>query len=63
MEELKPCPFCGSGDVRMLRYRTGYYRMFCGNEDCQIHPESAGMEMSKVIAAWNTRQTQGRGAK
>ena len=65
MDKLKPCPFCGSTDIRRTtttsdceivctHCRATIYRaLFCGKYDCL---EDAENDFGKeAIDAWNTR--------
>lgn len=66
-EELKPCPFCGSGDI-ITRFTTrpyvGEFMVICctchTRQSREIRLEDADFEkltegMSKSIETWNTR--------
>lgn len=54
--ELKPCPFCGSKNVRVAENRMDY--LFIGYS---VHCDGCGVETSytkdkdKAIEAWNRR--------
>lgn len=51
MEELKPCPFCGSNDVTMYEvYPSSYAR-------CRVCGAEGGLRDShdEAAAAWNSR--------
>ena len=54
--ELKPCPFCGSTELRGHNYVNrvfeACYEIFCLNCDAIIR----GYTESDAIAAWNTRR-------
>ena len=49
--ELKPCPFCGTGERRLLRgHDTFAPAVICGC-GCDLN----GQTDASVVAAWNTR--------
>ena len=53
---LKPCPFCGSTDIRHNSMKDGSaYWVFCANEDCAVSPEAMEDTKEQAVAAWNTR--------
>lgn len=53
-EELKPCPFCGSGDVEFLALddKAPYYSVWC--LDCEAEGPK-GRNRGGVIVRWNQR--------
>lgn len=52
-EELKPCPFCGSGAMLWASQNNGRkYYVECGDCRNRTYLEST---RAKAIAAWNTR--------
>ena len=55
MEELKPCPFCGSTDVHITQSYPHY--VYCLN--CNMMVQLAGKawekDMPELIKAWNAR--------
>ena len=54
MEELKPCPFCGS-EARIVTNNAGSVRIKCTNiYKCGARQEWWGME-EDAIKAWNRR--------
>ena len=66
MAELKPCPFCGSKNIRINAYGFGYYGiecLGCGVETARYKNISKYLEGSlpiekkaeKAIEAWNRR--------
>lgn len=57
MDELKPCPFCGSpaeltGECDMVWVR-------CSNEDCWCQMVTRFDEPDEAIEAWNRRADNG----
>ena len=60
MAELKPCPFCGSEDVR-LRWHMGTatYGVFC--RGCVVDFLMYFEVRDDVIEAWNRRDDNGNG--
>lgn len=52
-KELKPCPFCGSRDVRVMQLST-MFRFFCACNSCHA---TTGEYVFKeeAIKAWNRR--------
>ena len=70
MEELKPCPFCGAPGGLEQDFGTRENWVICTNPcvsaeiTCPVKPATVIYDSPEdAIAAWNTRQTQGRGAK
>lgn len=62
MEDRKPCPFCGNGDVSVQeewskgRGRHPYYFVLCHDINCQTEGP-CDLGASGAIAKWNTRYT------
>ena len=55
MEELKPCPFCGSDDVGIFfSYGDDKAIVFCNVCDEQV----GGQSKAEAIAKWNRRTEQ-----
>lgn len=56
-EKLKPCPFCGSSDIKLNYWDTnGKWCVFCGNNRCRINPETYDYcRKAEAIKAWNRR--------
>ena len=61
MSELKPCPFCGSGDIEIFRIgKTNQIRIECNN--CNISKTQKFMRLTPerltelMIEKWNTRK-------
>lgn len=57
MDELKPCPFCGSNEIRIIDSITNFnipvtYVICC---NCQSRGASK-REKQKAINMWNTRK-------
>lgn len=53
MDELKPCPFCGTPEPFILHV-DGRYSVLCSHTDCGAEgPVDLGR--SGAIEAWNTR--------
>ena len=54
--ELKPCPFCGSGQIaKMSGIEHKKHRICC----CGCHASTRDfMHKTKAIAAWNKRVTE-----
>jgi len=55
MEELKPCPCCGSLAI-IIRYKHLFWIIGC--VICPLKME-AGWSKNKIIKAWNTRAKEG----
>ena len=61
MSELKPCPFCGTKYVGVLKGRrvsgVNIYKVRCENTQCDVMPETIWFddEEQKAIEAWNRR--------
>lgn len=61
MEELKPCPFCGSKailrKVATGRNRSGYeYYIRCGNIHCPVYVHTLNRNTEdEAVEAWNMR--------
>lgn len=53
MADLKPCPFCGSGDVAIARQDDIYARIAC--RGCKIGKSWCMADDDEIIAAWNQR--------
>jgi Lar family restriction alleviation protein len=54
--ELKPCPFCGSVDIKPYTYITEQTDAFCQCRDCgSIGPTGPSATTEAAIAAWNRR--------
>jgi len=59
MNELKPCPFCGSEKVAGAHSFTGIYMIKCLN--CGAIASFCGKEEKiKAIDAWNTRAKESK---
>lgn len=53
MTELKPCPFCGSDEVRIaVTYAPRWYYGEC--EECYARTDYF-LSQAEAVAAWNTR--------
>ena len=54
MDELKPCPFCGSKDSGILTtsYDGYWFAVFC--ENCMVQTRKCRQEKD-AIEAWNRR--------
>jgi hypothetical protein len=52
MEELKPCPFCGSKTVKKIGPKNGRYIVYCCGCWCQTNEECTEAE---AVRLWNTR--------
>jgi Lar family restriction alleviation protein len=63
MDELKPCPFCGSKPSKVRQHIVGglavaYYTVECeaGNSKCFIKPKTKFFRSKEeAIEAWNRR--------
>lgn len=54
MSDLKPCPFCGSNNLKPA-YHSPY--VICG--DCKaLGPGSSDITYDEAVEAWNTRMEQ-----
>ena len=53
MENLKPCPFCGS-EAESYETTTGSL-VECSNFDCHVGTLNNDWTKKKVISIWNTR--------
>lgn len=51
MNELKPCPFCGSKDIEIFKYIINYFAQ-CNN--CGMTSGKSTTKKS-LILYWNTR--------
>ena len=52
--ELKPCPFCGSLNVKVDSYELGEKHIYCVN--CAVHVKFVNVDSKKDnINSWNTR--------
>lgn len=53
-EKLKPCPFCGSENVKLTEVSDAYYkyRVICCGCEIRTSPEHID---AIAIAAWNRR--------
>lgn len=66
MQELKPCPFCGSKDVRIFVYSEGGVCVKCLRCLCQTfisadHTYKDAKEecaCERVVKAWNRRAVE-----
>lgn len=74
MNELKPCPFCGSkASLCSPADRHGRFYVACMGSDCWCAmgeyydpdgmPDHRYYTDEQAIEAWNTRQTQGGQSK
>lgn len=54
MTELKPCPFCGSKNIRLTNW--GLYRCWCS--DC-LAQAADSISKKEAIKAWNRRADNG----
>jgi hypothetical protein len=63
VNELKPCPFCGS-EAHWAATHGGddSHEIQCSNQDCCI-VLFAGATAEETRKSWNTRQTQGGESK
>lgn len=56
MQELKPCPFCGSEASMFGDESTGTWNVFCNNGLCPTEPGTAiCFSEQEAVEAWNTR--------
>lgn len=55
MEELKPCPFCGSSGI--IHFNEGMYRVACvaGVGACLVAPYVYDRSERVAVKAWNAR--------
>jgi len=57
MEELKPCPFCGSNNIELIKLNNDTGSIGCMNPNCPVLPFTNDINpKSKIIKAWNTRK-------
>lgn len=54
-KELKPCPFCGSTDLRAGMTRAGYDYVACMNCFAEIRVLHKGEHTAATEKAWNRR--------
>ena len=54
MDDLRPCPFCGSGEVKSIASTCGW-TVVCNNTSCPVR--SGYFNEPAAIKAWNTRYT------
>ena len=50
MKELKPCPFCGSENIRIM----GNSNFWCMCDQCGVETQTYDTE-EELIEAWNAR--------
>lgn len=55
-EELKPCPFCGSGAVTFHDAEDGGWGVICTNQKCECTLDRYAIRES-AETAWNNRAT------
>lgn len=61
MNELRPCPFCGSNDVRLHKFHIkDMYGVTCGRCGTR-YTNSKNESRSGVMAAWNRRTAEREG--
>ena len=57
MEELKPCPFCGSKAISESDIPVEFlHAVCCVNNTCPVKPFVVGKTMQEVTERWNTRK-------
>ena len=58
-EDLKPCPFCGSEKVAVIRHKFRYLEVSYGIEcpDCNTQSYQFFKTRQEAIDAWNTRKS------
>lgn len=58
MDELKPCPCCGSGAFiwKVTRAESSVWTVCCESDEC--HMESWDFERQAAIDAWNRRKSR-----
>lgn len=57
MNDLKPCPFCGSKPE--IRRYGGKYSAECPNDDCEVRPETfLKYSSDEAVKAWNRRANE-----
>lgn len=57
MNDLKPCPFCGS-EAEIIDYKDEYLEQIvtCRNSFCKVNPNTHFFETrEEAIEAWNRR--------
>jgi Lar family restriction alleviation protein len=54
-KELKPCPFCGSSDIRVGGETNDLTYVWCGNCQCET---DVYMTAGRAIRVWNARIKQ-----
>lgn len=57
MYQLKPCPFCGSEEIIILRnVNKGNFACECGNCSAQVpNLNNTRYNKEEAVRAWNTR--------
>lgn len=55
MEDLKPCPFCGGGNINAVDGGGGVFSVKSYVECKDCHAFIFGETYEKAITAWNTR--------
>ena len=55
LSKLKPCPFCGSEDVKEYLAKNGSYHISCTNTSCSAVCFAIGNNKEKAYVVWNKR--------
>ena len=55
MNELKPCPFCGSIPDVEPWHGGAISKISCTNELCPATPSTIGRNKTEAINLWNTK--------
>ena len=55
--QLKPCPFCGSKDVKIRRptFSEGLFFIQCENQECEVIVETLTRALDHAVEVWNKR--------
>jgi restriction alleviation protein Lar len=57
--ELKPCPFCGSSEPRLVGRSQGeYWQVICDDQADECGATISHDTRTQVISAWNTRTAE-----
>lgn len=56
MNELRPCPFCGSKPKMLADFpHVQLTTVSCKNKECKVHPYTVGLNINDATERWNHR--------